>query len=417
MAVRQYIGARYVPLYDGTWNATKNYEPLTIVDDANGNSYTSRRDVPAGTALSDRTYWIQTSSFSGAIEQLRRDVTDLEAEDVAINQRADQLTNRVTKLEQPRKWFMIWDSYGTRTNAAGKTTTQILGEWGVDRFGLATGGASFAGATNFTDMLSQYVGDKSLVTDILVCGGANDNRFSYDEVLAAIGSFCTAARAQFVNARIHIAPIGVIMNDSVEANAVLKMMPRAYVAGAIKNHCMIVDNAQYILRNTLLLESDLIHPNSAGVDAIAGQIFSYINGGGVEVDYRLQATITLSEGVSYESGAVPCNMHRHNGTVTLQGTNARGFIGAITFDRAQRGKVLNPCFTLSDTLISSPQAAADDYIFAPGQVRDNQAVKWTGGFCTFKIFGKTCRMYVGANDRSDYVDGFDITETTITILD
>lgn len=72
MAVRQYIGARYVPLYAGDWDSTKNYEPLTIVTDANDNSFTSLKDVPAGTALTDRSYWIQTSSFSAAVDALNR---------------------------------------------------------------------------------------------------------------------------------------------------------------------------------------------------------------------------------------------------------------------------------------------------------------------------------------------------------
>ena len=31
MAVRQYIGARYVPKLDGEWSSEKVYEPLTIV--------------------------------------------------------------------------------------------------------------------------------------------------------------------------------------------------------------------------------------------------------------------------------------------------------------------------------------------------------------------------------------------------
>lgn len=80
MAVRQYIGARYVPLYAGDWDATRNYEPLTIVTDANGNSFTSLKDVPAGTALTDRNYWIQTSSFSGAVDSLQRRVNSVESD-------------------------------------------------------------------------------------------------------------------------------------------------------------------------------------------------------------------------------------------------------------------------------------------------------------------------------------------------
>lgn len=78
MAVRQYIGARYVPLYVGDWDATRNYEPLSIVTDANGNSFTSLKDVPAGTQLTNRNYWIQTSSFSGAVDQLTRRVNSIE---------------------------------------------------------------------------------------------------------------------------------------------------------------------------------------------------------------------------------------------------------------------------------------------------------------------------------------------------
>ena len=49
MAVTQYVGARYVPLFAEPleWNNTKTYEPLTIVYN-NGNSYNSRQYVPTG---------------------------------------------------------------------------------------------------------------------------------------------------------------------------------------------------------------------------------------------------------------------------------------------------------------------------------------------------------------------------------
>ena len=48
----EYIGNRIVPRHDGVWQADKAYEPLTIVlEDGTGDSYISRRPVPAGTAL------------------------------------------------------------------------------------------------------------------------------------------------------------------------------------------------------------------------------------------------------------------------------------------------------------------------------------------------------------------------------
>ena len=65
MAVRQYIGARYVlKIYENSqnpltadWEAGVNYEPLVMVNYQNS-SYISRKDVPAtvGDPVSNPTY-------------------------------------------------------------------------------------------------------------------------------------------------------------------------------------------------------------------------------------------------------------------------------------------------------------------------------------------------------------------------
>lgn len=73
MSVREYIGARYVPYFDGTWDSSKNYEPLTVVE-SNGNSYTSRQYVPAGTLLTNNQYWAQTGNYNAQVEQYRAEV-------------------------------------------------------------------------------------------------------------------------------------------------------------------------------------------------------------------------------------------------------------------------------------------------------------------------------------------------------
>lgn len=79
MSVREYIGARYVPLFDGEWDSTKNYEPLTIVLHE-GNSYTSRQYVPVGIAITNEDFWALTGNYNGQIEQYRRDVSALTSE-------------------------------------------------------------------------------------------------------------------------------------------------------------------------------------------------------------------------------------------------------------------------------------------------------------------------------------------------
>lgn len=75
MAVTQYIGARYVPLFADPmqWDSTKTYEPLTIVYNG-GNSYTSRQYVPAGIQIDDDAYWALTGNYNAQIEQYRTEV-------------------------------------------------------------------------------------------------------------------------------------------------------------------------------------------------------------------------------------------------------------------------------------------------------------------------------------------------------
>ena len=51
----EYIGNRIVPRHDGVWDSTKAYEPLIIVyEEGSGDSYISRKDVPAGTGLNQK---------------------------------------------------------------------------------------------------------------------------------------------------------------------------------------------------------------------------------------------------------------------------------------------------------------------------------------------------------------------------
>lgn len=74
--MRTYVGARYVPLIDGEWNIEKNYEPLTIVT-YEGNSYTSRKNVPSGIDIKNTDYWANTGNYNAQIEEYRKDVNEI----------------------------------------------------------------------------------------------------------------------------------------------------------------------------------------------------------------------------------------------------------------------------------------------------------------------------------------------------
>lgn len=89
---RQYIGARYVPIFGRknessiTWDNSAPYEPLTIVL-YQGNSYTSRTYVPAGVLIDDTRYWALTGNYNAQVEEYRR-ATAL-AQETANGVRAD----------------------------------------------------------------------------------------------------------------------------------------------------------------------------------------------------------------------------------------------------------------------------------------------------------------------------------------
>ena len=75
MAVTQYVGARYVPLFADPieWDSQYAYEPLTIVLHE-GNSYTSRQYVPKGIDISNDKFWTETGNYNAQVEQYRQEV-------------------------------------------------------------------------------------------------------------------------------------------------------------------------------------------------------------------------------------------------------------------------------------------------------------------------------------------------------
>lgn len=101
MSVREYIGARYVPLFADPidWDSTKTYEPLTVVYNQ-GNSYTSRQYVPAGIDISNDTYWARTGNYNAQIEQYRSEVATFD-DRITTNETA--IANEVTRATAAEK--------------------------------------------------------------------------------------------------------------------------------------------------------------------------------------------------------------------------------------------------------------------------------------------------------------------------
>lgn len=80
MAVRQYVGARYVPKFSDPveWQNGTSYEALTIVT-YNNSSYTSKVPVPAavGDPADNPEYWALTGNYNAQVEQYRQETVSL----------------------------------------------------------------------------------------------------------------------------------------------------------------------------------------------------------------------------------------------------------------------------------------------------------------------------------------------------
>ena len=88
MAVTQYIGSRYVPLFADPieWSASNTYEPLTIVLHE-GNSYTSKQAVPKGIDIANEAFWALTGNYNAQVELYRRETAA--AKEAADDAQAD----------------------------------------------------------------------------------------------------------------------------------------------------------------------------------------------------------------------------------------------------------------------------------------------------------------------------------------
>ena len=111
VGARQYVGARYVPIFGRAgedtveWDDAAPYEPLTVVMH-DGVSYVSRRYVPTGIQIADTAYWVQTYRFNAQVEQYRQEVLSfqdqIDANARAIDETRAALEDELVPFPDPR---------------------------------------------------------------------------------------------------------------------------------------------------------------------------------------------------------------------------------------------------------------------------------------------------------------------------
>lgn len=168
MAIKQYIGARYVTkVYENSidpstaeWESGVVYEPLTLVT-YNYGSYLSKMEVPGsvGDPASNPTYWTQTGFYNGQISALDARITRLESPYYVFlptGDATDRSTELATVLATHKAIFFTEGNYyfdnnitlpnGAKLCGAGNNTKLIMGA-------LASGYMFTVGEGNIVDNL------------------------------------------------------------------------------------------------------------------------------------------------------------------------------------------------------------------------------------------------------------------------
>lgn len=395
--VRQYIGARYVPLFanPAEWDNTKTYEPLTIVLHK-GNSYTSRQYVPTGIDINNNEYWALTGNYNAQVETYRNEVAQYDAritdvqtqattnkQDIAtLNTTIQTLQNTTVQTVENTPIVFIGDSttqgYGATTPATDRWATKICNYFHAEQHNYAVGGSGFTvngqSENGRFDLQAQTAAndtryDHTKVRLIFISGGVNDNLTAPDTTAKTNAKIClTTLRNAFPNAKI-MAIIGVAGNleygkHSLGNIGIINRIPfyRDMIQYMQQQNCATIDGWRLISTNINMQTTDRVHPNTNGYTYIAGQILNTLLGG----------TITYEDSnyiwdlTSYSSGGSFLNVQCQQNTITLQGRLNYTFKESDTGYGTETGNaelITLPKFMRFSNAIYSPNAVYTNNYF------------------------------------------------------
>lgn len=293
MAIRQYIGARYVPRFLGTYDATQVYEALDVVDNGLGTSYISKIPTPAGTPLTDKTHWAVYGAQSGAYISLQNQIDTINNTDIpGLQGQIDTINN--TNLPainsdihdlQNRRIALITDSYGAIAGSTLEAEIEDAFKMPVDMHAVsAMGFVRDAGGRTFIDLLDDFDADNIPYYDyLIVYGGINDYVASdYTEEYNAVNSFIARAKTLFTNSKIVIfgpqsTPTGNIATNNNQA-----VLKRAIQSACSVNGISYADATNWLTLAPTVFSSNYLpdntHPSALGYKIIASRMLRHLFG-------------------------------------------------------------------------------------------------------------------------------------------
>ena len=221
MAVRQYIGARYVPRFTGLHDNTQIYEALDVVDNGSGTSYIARKTVPAGTPLTNTDYWFVYGASSGAIYDLQTRMDEAENDIDAAESAIQNLQNSRSFEMGSRKFLFLADSYDAVADFVDTIAADLHCASSVKR---TQAGACFVRHDSFsqysylnilTNLNPLSASDLATITDIVIFASVNDAPTDDAELRTAMSDLNTYFRTNMpMLQRVYLLSIGWASNNA-----------------------------------------------------------------------------------------------------------------------------------------------------------------------------------------------------------
>lgn len=307
----------------GAWDITKQYQAWTIVSDNNA-GYISLKPVPAGVAITNIEYWgliadynILITNLSNRISVLENDMGNAQYDITVLQGQVDRMLNR--------KFVVITDSYGNYLNVNNRNfVEESFHQLGISDYHIfVQNGAGFSrtGVANFLNVLQaneSAIADKTAITDVIVCGGAND-QYAADMGLIqpGINSFCAYVKANYPNAKISIGcfshSLDPLYIDQVTNS--YEIYKRCVHEGA-----EYIENSQYIMMRLRNFNNDNCHPSAFGIDKLNQYFAGWIVSGKIDVEESCSGV--LADGTNATVEEDHTTFIQHNGTVSLIGDAA-----------------------------------------------------------------------------------------------
>lgn len=162
-----------VPADPIIWEDDKSYEYLTLVASTDfGQGYVSKKDVPAGTPLTDTDYWIPVAQYNAQLAQIQRNIADMQ-QSIDYIDSLPQYKKGNTLVIIGDSWCRSGYDWTSNKGVIGMTLANALGIPNV--VNASVNGNGYVGNTGtFLNQLNGLTVEEEDIALFIVFGSIND---------------------------------------------------------------------------------------------------------------------------------------------------------------------------------------------------------------------------------------------------